>query len=104
MYGTDFFERLDMRNLCAYLRTGEESRPQVRETLEERARKLECDWYSGLDDYRDAVLETDWTSGDRAMLTERLVMPLEDLLWEAEELAFEAGLRAGARLALMLCL
>ena len=99
MYGKDFWERLDVRRLCAYIQSGEDTVMTGAGTLEERSRHLGQRWYGGLDAYRDAVLETDWSAGDRTLLTEDLIIPLEHVRWDLKELSFEAGFCAGVKVA-----
>lgn len=41
MYGKDFWERLDVRRLCAYLQEGEDIPLQSGRTLEERSKSLD---------------------------------------------------------------
>lgn len=99
MYGKDFWERLDVRRLCACLQEGEDIPLQSGRTLEERSKSLDERWYQGLEEYRDMVLQTDWDEEQKPFLTEDLYEPLEDLRWELEYLSFEAGFCAGVKIA-----
>lgn len=94
MYGKDFFERLDVRRLCAYLQEGESIPLRGGGSLEERSKALQTHWYQALEDYRDMVLKTEWEEEQKAFVTEDLCEPLEMLRWELEYLSFEAGFRA----------
>lgn len=98
MYGKDFWERLNVCRLCAYLQEGEDIPPQGSRTLEERFKCLDARWYQALEDYRDMVLQTEWSEEQKPFLTEGLSDPLENLRWGLEELSFEAGFRAAVTL------
>ena len=63
MYEKDFFERLNLQQLCAFLRTGGRLSPKAVEhgTLWERIRRAEDAWEAAMKAYRDKILTTDWS-------------------------------------------
>ena len=62
MYEKDFFDRLNLQQLCAFLRTGGRLSPKAVEhgTLWERIRRAEDAWEAAMKEYRDKILTTDW--------------------------------------------
>ena len=62
MYEKDFFERLNLQQLCAFLRTGGRLSPKAVEhgTLWERIRRAEDAWEAAMKAYRDKILTTDY--------------------------------------------
>ena len=55
MYEKDFFDRLNLQQLCAFLRTGGRLSPKAVEhgTLWERIRRAEDAWEAAMNAYRD---------------------------------------------------
>lgn len=103
MYEKDFFERLNLQQLCAFLRTGGRLSPKAVEhgTLWERIRRAEDAWEAAMKAYRDKILTTDWSDlpprGEAAVL-EELQGGIMDAECRLESLYFEAGFHAGIRI------
>ena len=103
MYEKDFFERLNLQQLCAFLRTGRRLSPKAVEhgTLWERIRRAEDAWEAAMKAYRDKILTTDWSDlpprGEAAVL-EELQGGIMDAECRLESLYFEAGFHAGIRI------
>lgn len=101
MYEKDFFERLNLQQLCAFLRTGGRLSPKAVEhgTLWERIRRAEDAWEAAMKAYRDKILTTDWSDlpprGEAAVL-EELQGGIMDAECRLESLYFEAGFPASA--------
>ena len=95
MYEKDFFERLNLQQLCAFLRTGGRLSPKAVEhgTLWERIRRAEDAWEAAMKAYRDKILTTDWSDlpprGEAAVLEELQggIMDAECRLENAERLS-----------------
>lgn len=103
MYEKDFFERLNLQQLCAFLRTGGRLSPKAVEhgTLWERIRRAEDAWEAAMKAYRDKILTTDCSDlpprGEAAVL-EELQGGIMDAECRLESLYFEAGFHAGIRI------
>lgn len=101
MYGSDFFERMGIPQICEFLRYGDLV-AEEEGTLEERYHRHEKVLVGNLRKYRRDVLEMDWTglSGQQLLFKEEeLYQTILDEITAMETVSFEAGFLAGLHLA-----
>ena len=103
MYEKDFFDRLNLQQLCAFLRTGGRLSPKAVEhgTLWERIRRAEDAWEAAMKAYRDKILTTDWSDlpprGEAAAL-QPLPRGHISAPTRLEALSYAAGFLTGIRI------
>jgi len=85
----DYWERINLRKLCSYLRSGETQSESFNGTPMERVKHYEKSLIEGLLLFRDRVIEYDWDSiGDDE--TKRMLVT-EDMYQEAHTAVAELG-------------
>jgi hypothetical protein len=97
--GKDYWERLNLRKLCGFLRSGEEQTDDKIGTPMERQKIYEEKLKEGLLLYRDRVIEYDWNSiGDdevkRMHITEDMFQEIQFAVCDLGFLDYEMGFYA----------
>jgi hypothetical protein len=103
--GKDYWERLNLRKLCGFLRSGEEQTDDKIGTPIERQKIYEEKLKEGLLLYRDRVIEYDWNSiGDdefkRFQVTEDMFQEVQIAVCNLGFLDYEMGFYAALKILL----
>lgn len=99
MYDQDFWERVNVSQLCKFIRHGTEDVYPEEGTFEERYQKYSKAFNAGLHQFRDSVLKTDWNfiknDTERDIKTEDMYDDLIHAQGNLSDLAFEVGMTIG---------
>jgi len=100
MYDMDYQERVDIRQICEFIKTGVERTTEMQDgTPQERHEQSVKAFCVAIRTFRDRVLSYDWAavkdSKKRELETENLYVEVIEALGDLQDLAYEMGFRAG---------
>jgi len=100
MYDMDYQDRVDIRQICEFIKTGAENTTEMQSgTPQERHEKNGAAFTMAMRTFRDRVLSYDWDAvkdgKERELKTERLYEEVVEALGDLQDLAYEMGFRAG---------